>query len=157
MSFLPRAFVLLFFATLLQSCGGGDGTGVPDIQIEGGWARAMPLLGGDSSGSTNSAVYLRIRNAGRDADRLLGGRTPSSKVVEIHESVVVDDVMRMRKLDGMEILPHDLVELKPGGVHLMLLGLTQPLSEGKEIELTLRFERSGEVVIPIPIRPVGGA
>ena len=56
-----------------------------------------------------------------------------------------------------EILPHDSVELKPGGVHLMLLGLVQPLLEGEEIELTLRFERSGEVVIPIPIRPVGGA
>ena len=159
MSFPSRAFVLLFFATLLLSCGGGDedGAGVPDIQIEGGWARAMPLLGGDTTGNTNSAVYLRIRNTGSGADRLLGGQTPSAEVVEIHQSVVVDDVMRMRKLNGMEILPHDLVALEPGGVHLMLLGLTQPLSEGEEIELILRFERSGEVVVPIPIRPVGGA
>lgn len=157
MSQFLRPFVVLVFFVLLQSCGDGGRTEQPDIRIEGAWARAMPLLGGDGTGDTNSAVYLRLRNLGEVDDRLVGGKTSSAARVEIHESFVVDDVMRMRELDGLEVSPRSDVELRPGGIHLMLLGLTEPLLEGEEIDLTLRFHRSGEVFVRAPVRRMGGS
>jgi copper(I)-binding protein len=117
----------------------------------------MPLLEDADQRATNSAVYLTLQNAGDTPDRLLGGRTPAASAVEVHQSRLVDDVMRMEKLDGLELPPGSRVELKPGGVHLMLMGLTRSLEEGGELELTLSFERSGDLILTVPVRNAGGA
>lgn len=123
----------------------------PVLQIENPWARAMPLIQDGNATPTNSAVYLIIHNGGNLADRLLGGSTTAAAAVEVHRSVLVDDVMRMEKLDGLDVPPGSTVKLEPGGHHLMLLGLTGPLEEGGELELTLSFQRSGDLVFQVPV------
>lgn len=147
-----RAFILTLSGFLLLACGGGGGSDAPEIQVGGGWARAMPLLEDEGGAGTNSAVYLLLRNEGGVTDRMTGGETPAAAAVEIHESRVVDDVMRMRKVHGLDIPPRGAVELKPGGLHLMLLGLTNSLVEGEGLDLTLHFQRSGDLVVTIPVR-----
>ena len=147
-----RAVILTMSGFLLMSCGDGGASDAPEIEVDGGWARAMPLMEEEGGAGTNSAVYLLLRNHGGVADRLTGGKTPAAAAVEIHESRMVDDVMRMRKVDGLDLPPGGAVELKPGGLHIMLLGLTKSLIGGEGIELTLHFQRSGDLVVTVPVR-----
>jgi copper(I)-binding protein len=116
----------------------------------------MPLIQDANPSSSNSAIYLTLRNEGTASDRLLGGRTPAANAVEVHQSLLVEDVMRMERLDGLGLPPDSVVELKPGGFHLMLLGLTRSLEEGDELELTLSFQRSGDLTLQVPVGRTGG-
>ena len=151
-----RVLVLTLFGLFCLSCVGDGGSEVQGIRVEGGWARAMPLLGGAGGAATNSAIYLHLRNVGDEPDRLTGGATTAAAAVQIHESRVVDDVMRMEEVEGVDILPGEVVELKPGGVHIMLLGLTRSLVEGEGLDLTLHFLRSEDLEVILPVRLLDG-
>ncbi len=151
-----RPLVLTLSGVFLMSCGGSGRSDSPSIKVEGGWARAMPLMEEEGGGSTNSAVYFLLRNEGGETDRLTGGETDAAAAVQIHQSRIVNDVMRMQRVDGLDIPAGDAVELRPGGLHIMLSGLTRSLVEGEEIDLTLHFRRSGELVVTVPIRLFGG-
>jgi copper(I)-binding protein len=122
------------------------------LAIEGEWIRAMPLVQGGGGAPVNSAAYLTILNHAGAPERLEGAETPRANRVEIHESVLTDDVMRMRELDGVDIPAGGSIELVPGGIHLMLMGLTQPLVEGEDVELTLHFQHSGDLVVTARVR-----
>jgi copper(I)-binding protein len=128
----------------------------PELSIEGGWVRAADFVTDDHEHPLNSAAYLVIQNSGRAADLLTGAETEAANVVEIHETTIMEDVMRMRKLEGLEVPAEGSAELEPGGVHLMLLGLTRPLLEGEEVGLTLHFQASGEIALTVPVRLMGG-
>ena len=147
-----RFLILALSGAAFLACGGGGGSRVPEISVDEGWARAMPLLDDGGESITNSAVYLVLRNRGGVADWLLGAETDVASRVEVHESRIVDDVMRMRRIDELEVSPEATLELKPGGLHLMLFGLTRSLVEGEEFELTLHFQSSGDRVVVVPVR-----
>ncbi|PZP55043.1 MAG: hypothetical protein DI596_11980, partial [Azospira oryzae] len=76
---------------------------------------------------------------------------------EFHRMSLEDGVMKMRHLPAIEVPAHGTVELKPGGTHLMLMGLKQPLKEGERFPLTLRFERSGTVALQVAVRKMGAS
>lgn len=141
----------------LVACGGGGGGGgggeTTRILVEGAWARAMPLVAGEGEAATNSAVYLLIRNEAGVGDRLMGATSEVAEEVEIHESKIIDDMMVMEKQDGLGIPAEGSVELKPGGLHIMLLGLRRPLLEGEDFELVLHFEKAGDLTLAVPVRP----
>ncbi|MGD2121236.1 MAG: copper chaperone PCu(A)C [Gemmatimonadota bacterium] len=151
-----RLPILLFVPLLLSACGGEGRPAEPDIRAVDPWARAMPLMEDAGRTASNSAVYLTLRNAGKAPDRLLGGRTPAAETVEVHQSRLVGDVMRMEKLDGLGLPPDSAVKLEPGSYHLMLMSLTRSLEEGEELELTLTFERSGDLILNVPVGRAGG-
>lgn len=97
---------------------------------------------------STGAVFLTITNDGDEPDRLIAGETVAAKTVEIHEVADVSGVMTMRPLmDGLEIPAGESVELKPGGYHIMLIGLTGDLMPGKSFDLTLTFEQAGEITV----------
>jgi copper(I)-binding protein len=100
-----------------------------------------------------AAVYMTIANNGADGDRLLGGETDVAQAVEIHDMADVDGMMQMRPLpEGLEIPGGSEVVLESGGLHVMLFGLTRDLPNGETYELTLAFERAGEVTLEVPVR-----
>jgi copper(I)-binding protein len=100
-----------------------------------------------------AAVYMTIANNGADGDRLLGGETDVAQAVEIHDLADVDGMMQMRPLpEGLEIPGGSEVVLESGGLHVMLFGLTRDLPNGETYELTLAFERAGEVTLEVPVR-----
>jgi len=104
--------------------------------------------------SGTGAAYMVIRNAGAEADRLVAGTAAVSEVVEIHEIVDVEGVMEMRPLaEGVEIPAGGEATLEPGGYHIMLVGLMEDLTDGMTFDLTLEFERAGDVVVPVAVRP----
>jgi periplasmic copper chaperone A len=153
----PRliCLVLVLAALALCSCGSGEDPGQARITVEGAWARPMSVLTGESASGVNSAVYLTLRNEGGSSDRLVAGETPVAEALEVHESRMEDGVMRMRPVDGVRVPAGGAVELKPGGLHLMLLNLRTSLTEGDTISLSLRFEGSGTRGILVPVRSAG--
>ena len=72
--------------------------------------------------------------------RLVAVRSPLAGVVEIHEMALVDNVMKMRAISGVDLPPGKTVELKPGGYHVMLLELKGQVKDGQSVPLTLVFE-----------------
>lgn len=89
--------------------------------------------------------YMTIANAGSEPDRLLEVRADFPRV-ELHATEERDGVARMRPVEALEIPPGETVELRPGGLHVMFMGLDgDPLEAGEEIPATLVFERAGEV------------
>jgi copper(I)-binding protein len=120
------------------------------LRIEQAWSRATP--GGASIG----VGYLRVTNTGSAPDRLLGGATDVASRIETHDMKMEDGVMKMRALtQGIEIAPGATIELKPGGLHLMLMGLKQGLKAGEAISATLRFEKAGAVPVTFNVLAMG--
>ncbi len=115
------------------------------IEIEQPWSRATP------PGATLAAGYLRIVNRGGAADRLLGVSSPLAASVETHVTTKEGDIMKMRPVSGYEIPAAGSFELKPGGAHLMFIGIKRPFREGDRVPATLRFEKAGEVKVQFAV------
>jgi copper(I)-binding protein len=120
------------------------------LLIEQPWSRATP------AGAKVGAGYVVIRNAGPSPDRLLGASAEVAGRVEIHEMVVDNDVARMRpRPNGLEIRPGATAELKPGGLHLMMMDLKRPLVQGETVRGTLTFEQAGAVAVEFKVQSIG--
>jgi len=119
------------------------------LVIEAPWARATP------AGARVGGGYLKITNTGQQPDRLIGGSLLVAAEVEVHEMTMRDGIMKMRKLDGLEIKPGQSVELKPGGYHLMFMGLREGLKEKQTVKGTLMFEKAGSVEVEYRVAPIG--
>ena len=110
-------------------------------------ARARPTPPGVSV----SAVYFSITNAGSSADRLLSVSTPVAGKVELHESRSVNGVMEMREVTSVECPAGATVKSTPGGLHVMLLGLTAPLAPGSDFNVSLHFRDAGALTLKVPV------
>jgi copper(I)-binding protein len=121
-------------------------------KVEGAWAR--PTVEGQAAGGG----FLKI-TGGATGDRLLAVTGGISKTVELHTMEMDGNVMRMKQIDAIDIPAGGTVELKPGGNHVMFMGLAQPLKAGSSFPLTLRFEKAGEVKVVVQVAvqaPAGG-
>jgi periplasmic copper chaperone A len=97
-------------------------------------------------------VYLSITNTGSEADRLVGARTEVSEATSMHANDGAGDVMQMTEVTGgFPIEPGTTVKLGPGGSHIMLENLTQDLRPGTTYEITLTFERAGDVTLVVTV------
>jgi copper(I)-binding protein len=121
-----------------------------DLVISQAWSRATP--GGAKAG----AGYLTIENKGSAADRLVAISGDVAGKIEVHEMAMNNGVMTMRPLDnGLAIEPGKTVTLAPGGYHLMLTDLKQPMKQGDKVPLTLQFEKAGKVAVTLDVQGVG--
>ena len=121
-----------------------------DLVITEAWSRATP------SGAKVAGGYLTIENKGTATDRLISGAGDVAGKVEIHEMGMNNGVMTMRPLDkGLTIEPGKTVKLAPGGYHLMLMDLKNPLKQGEKVPLTLEFEKAGKVTLSLDVQGVG--
>lgn len=125
---------------------------VGTLAITSPWARATP------SGASVGAGYLAVENWGPQAEHLVGANSSVAGHVEIHSMTVENGVMRMGPLDdGLELAPGGRIEIKPGGYHLMLMDLKQPLREGERVPLTLEFRKAGKVDVELVVERVGAS
>ena len=128
----------------------GDIT-VGSLIVENPWARATP------KGAKVGAGYLSIFNIGKVDDRLISATTDISKSVEIHSVSMTSGIMKMRKLsDGLAIKSKNLVDFKPGGYHLMFIDLKAPLKKEQSFNVTLKFEKTGEIDVLFLTSGIGG-
>ena len=125
----------------------------PDTAARGG-AHNGAHGGMAAAGGVNSAVYLVLENRRAAPDRLMGVRTDAARAAEIHLSQVDErGVMRMRQVEGgLEIPARGEVALRPGGYHIMLIGLAHTLEPGERVPLTLSFEHGGELSVEAEVR-----
>ena len=121
-----------------------------DLVISQAWSRATP------GGARIAGGYLTIENKGTSADRLIGGSGDLAAKVEVHEMAMNNGVMTMRPLDkGLAIEAGKTVRLAPGGYHLMLMDLKNPLKQGEKVPVTLEFEKAGKVTLSLDVQGVG--
>lgn len=119
-----------------------------DLRIGHPWTRAAGANG-------NGAGFMSLRNAGAQPDRLLSAASPIARVAELHTHIREGEVMRMRPVNDIPVPAGQTVELRPGGLHIMLIGLNAPLVQGARVPLTLRFERAGEVQVELAVESAG--
>ena len=121
-----------------------------DLAIDTPWLRATP------NGARVAGGYVVVTNAGTQADRLVGAAIPGAARGEVHSMSMEGGVMRMAPVEGgLAIAPGGSVTLRPGGNHLMFLGLTEGLTAGTTVAGTLVFERAGTVPVTFRVAPVG--
>ena len=146
--FLGRTAAALA-ALLLLSCAPKK-IDPPQVSISGAWSRATV------AGQSTAAVYLTIANNGGGDDTLLNASTPIGQAT-LHSSAMDGAVMRMRPLERLDVHGHSTVQLTPGGTHIMVTGVKQPLIAGSRFPLALHFDRSGDRRIDVEVRSASTA
>jgi copper(I)-binding protein len=120
-----------------------------EIQIRHPWSRATP------PGAKVGVAYMEIRNSAAQPDRLLAISTKLAQRVEMHVTEREGEVMKMRQVKSFEIPARENYALRPGGSHLMLVDLAQPLKKGERFTMRLVFERAGELEIELEVQEQG--
>lgn len=120
------------------------------LLIDQPWARTT------GKRKVSAAIYMKINNEGAYLDKLLSVKTDIAEIAQIHRSYKENGITRMGRLDDLPIAPGEELAFTPGGYHVMLLRLKEPLSEGNIFFVTLDFEKAGEVNIPVQITGIAG-
>ena len=147
----------LVIASAILAVALASGTAVADeykartLRISNAFVRATP------PGAKVAGAFMSIENQGKETDRLVSASSPVAGLVEIHEMAMDGGLMKMRAVKGIDLKPGATVELRPGGYHVMLEDLKQPLKQGEQIPVLLTFERAGTVEIKVKVEPMGAA
>jgi periplasmic copper chaperone A len=138
---IMRLLLAFFLPVMLTvACGSSDSLGIQEA-----WAR--PAAAG-----SNSAAYFRIENHTKTEDVLLSAETDIA-TAELHLSSMDENgVMSMQKQASVPVPAAGNLEFKPGGLHIMLIGLRQDLKPGDTVALTLKFEKTGNMTVQVPVR-----
>ena len=113
------------------------------LLMSDGWIRAS--LG---AGKT-TAAYITLDNSHGPSDVLLSVSTPAASATEIHTMTMENDIMRMRRMENAPLPNGEVLSFQPGGMHIMLIGLTSQIQEGDEVVFTFVFEKMGEKTITL--------
>ncbi|MCP4537912.1 MAG: copper chaperone PCu(A)C [Chloroflexi bacterium] len=157
-----RKIILVFLVAILSACGTRAPDG-PQIEIQDVWSRPAVVIAEmiseesfegemEHAMSGTGAVFMTLVNEGQENDRLVAAQTDVAETVEIHQTTMENDVMRMQQVAAIEIPAGGQVELEPGDYHIMLIGLHQDLTVGDRFSVTLTFEKSGTLVVEAKVR-----
>ena len=120
------------------------------LEIVQPWTRATPATAPSGGG------FVTITNTGTTPDRLIAVRSAAADKTEIHEMKMEGNIMRMRELEnGLEIAPGATVVLKPGGYHIMFMGLKAPFARDAKVTATLVFEKAGSIDVELDVAAMG--
>lgn len=118
----------------------------------GGMNMATPVSGGMATGGNTSAIYMKI-NSGGMSDKLLQAETTIAQSTELHTVEMKDGMMQMHPVEGgIDVPAAGILELKPGGFHVMLIGMKQELKPGDTFNVKLTFEKAGVKDVPVEVR-----
>ncbi len=120
------------------------------IKIEGAYTRATV------PGQQVAGGFMKIENKGV-ADQLISASSPVAGEVQLHEMAMDGNVMKMRQVKDIPLPAGGAVELKPGGLHLMLMNIKAPLTAGETVPVKLKFAKAGEVEVKMPVNAMGNA
>ena len=120
-----------------------------DLSIHRPWSRELPPV------APNGAAYFRVENGGSETVRIVSVSTPIADRAELHAHETDGGVMKMRHLHELEVPAGGEVSFEPGGLHVMLIGLKQPLVDGESFPLTLGFDEAGTIEVTVEITREG--
>lgn len=118
------------------------------ISIADGFVREVP------PNQTISAAFMTLRNEDMSDHKVVGASSPAAKVVELHTHTNDNGVMKMRQIPEINVPAGGEALLKPGGLHIMLIDLTAPLTTNKAVPVTLKFEDGSEKTLNLPVKSV---
>jgi copper(I)-binding protein len=149
--FMKTKFATVACLMAIATTGLAHSTASGDLAIEHPYALVTPR------GATTGGAYLQeIGNKGKTSDALIGASSPAADRVEIHDMQMDGNIMRMRAVKSIAIVPGKPVAMSPGnGYHLMMLGIHKPFVAGNEIPLTLQFEHAGKVDVMLHVQERG--
>jgi copper(I)-binding protein len=139
----PLAYLCLLLTVLRSAT-----AGVPDILVTDAWVRAVP-------GSSVAAAYFTARNTGTQPLSIIGIRSPAAAQAMIHETALVGTQSTMRPHEQLSLAPGQSVQLAPGGLHVMLMDLRQPLAPGAQVQLVLLLEGGTSLAVTARVRALG--
>ena len=144
----PAVIALCVLLGVLAGCtGAATPTATGTISANGAWIRVAPTT------DTPTAAYLVIANSGSQPDALLGVTSTAATTIEIHETSMDSGGMAgMHPVERIEVPAGGTARLEPGGFHLMVMGLKNPLAAGGKVDLDLLFEHAGHVVVQADVR-----
>jgi copper(I)-binding protein len=148
MSILPRLGVLALALIALAAPASAHEVKIGTLVVTDLWTRATP------PGAPAAGGFLTITNTGTETDRLVAASSELGPC-SLHETVTENGIASMRPVDGIEIPAGGTVKLAPGGYHIMIEGLTQPLAEGGEAPISLTFEKAGSVDTFLHVEAIG--
>ena len=117
-----------------------------ELAVTNAWSRSTP------PGVTVGVAYLTLKNDTGKSDRLLNITTPVASKVQVHRTEILDGMARMREVAVLHVDAGQTVEFAPNGMHLMLMGLKQPLAAGRTFEIELLFEVAGPRKVKVAVR-----
>jgi copper(I)-binding protein len=135
----------LLAALALAACGGPGGT-TGGITVSDAWARPSPMM------DRAVAAYMVIQNSNAAEDKLLSVESDVAQTIELHETKEMNGMMSMSPVPNVPVPAKGKAELKPGGFHIMLIGLNRELKAGDEVQLTLNFEKAGKVPVTAEVK-----
>jgi copper(I)-binding protein len=125
------------------------GVQVGTVQVQEPWARAT------APQAQAGGMFVTLTNHGAQAERLVAAESPVAVKTELHTHLHENGVMRMRAVAAIDLKPGETVALQPGGLHVMFMGLKQPLKAGEAIPVRLVFANAGAVDLTVPVRAAG--
>ena len=154
---MKRHFLLVCLFTLaaIAYAQGGHSHGsaqadIHPVKVHEPFVRLLPPT------QPNTAAFMALENAGERDLALVRAESEASRVVELHDHLMIDGMMRMREVERIDLPTGARIELKPGGLHVMLIGLPAPLQQGQKVPITLVFDDDSRVEIHAPVRHPGG-
>ncbi|RTM14179.1 MAG: copper chaperone PCu(A)C [Bradyrhizobiaceae bacterium] len=149
MRYSANAIVAVFLVLALGVEVHAQTSAAGGVVIEQPWARATP------GGAKTGAAYMTVKNSGVSPDRLVSATTSVADKVQFHEERGENGVSRMQEVASVNAEPGAQIVFKPGGMHMMMVGLKQPLKEGQTFQMTLQFEKAGSIAVAVPVGKVG--
>ncbi len=117
-----------------------------DVMVINAFARASA-----TPKASSAVAYVTIENRGAEADRLVSIATDQAAMAHLHDTKMVDGVASMLPVEALDLTPGQAVAMKPGGLHIMLMGLKAPLQKGSKLNLEFTFEKAGKIAVDVPI------
>ena len=136
-------FSLLFSSHLQANSQASD-----EISIVDPYVRAVP------PGQKISAAFLQLDNASDTMQSIVSASSPAAEVVELHTHIHDNGMMKMRRIEKIDIPAKGKTVLKPGGLHIMLIDLKNNLKPGQEVSVTLKFSDGSEKNFSAPVRKI---
>ena len=134
---------------VLLSSGAALAGAADAVQALDPYVRAMP------PGQSVSAAFLGLSNTGKEDHALVAAETSVAMMVELHEHTMADGMMQMREVEQIALPSGSTVELKPGGLHIMLMGVKSQLKPGDKVDITLTYEDGSKETVEAPVHKVG--
>lgn len=123
---------------------------VGSIFIDHPWSRPTAASAPVASG------YVKLKNMGKESDRLIGIESPIAKSAEVHKSVIEDGVAKMRPQGAVEVGPGDIVDFGAAKLHIMFMGPQRQLKFNDKFPATLVFEKAGRVEVEFVVQQTPG-
>lgn len=139
-----RRFVLSIVALCTAASVSAADVKVGNLSIDDVWART-------GQPGQVSAAFMGVKNKGA-ADKIVSAHCDCAKATELHDMKMADGKMLMMQVPAMDVPANGDLKLKPGGYHIMLIGLNRPLVAGETLPIKLKFEKAGEVTVQAQVK-----